>query len=106
IENIAYDGGSLSAQDVQDMLLVPTTSSDTLIGYYTNEVIDGLDGNDSISGLEGDDTLTGGLGNDTLIGGEGNDLYHYNIGDGDDVIQPSDGFIGGLTGSGNNDILA
>jgi len=73
IDVIEYDGGSLTASGIRDLLLTST------------------DGDDYIEGFETDDTLEGGLGNDTLIGGEGDDLYLYDAGDGDDVIEDSSG---------------
>ena len=46
-------------------------------------------GNDTTMG-DGDDVLAGGLGNDMLVGGEVMTV-HFNLGDGQDVIDDSDG---------------
>ncbi|WP_200962351.1 hypothetical protein, partial [Pseudovibrio sp. POLY-S9] len=70
---------------------------DYLRGDGQDDVLNGGAGNDELSGGKGDDTLTGGIGADDLFGGEGNDVYHYNLGDGDDVI--SDGGITERTNS-------
>ena len=60
--------------------------ADFVDGGLGNDTISGGDDNDRLLGSEGDDVLTGGSGNDALTGGTGADLYHYSIGDGDDVI--------------------
>ena len=60
-------------------------------------------GNDLIEGFSTADVLAGGTGNDTLIGRGGADVYHFAIGDGQDMIIESDGqanrliFAAGIT---------
>jgi Ca2+-binding RTX toxin-like protein len=44
-----------------------------------------------LSGGGGNDTLRGGFGNDTLNGGNGNDTYLFGRGEGQDVVQDSNG---------------
>jgi Ca2+-binding RTX toxin-like protein len=46
--------------------------------------------NDNVLGLATDDSLFGDEGSDLLIGGEGNDTYHFNRGDGSDIILDID----------------
>ena len=71
---------------------------DDLFGGEGNDILNGDDGadyllgqagNDIINGGNGNDVITGGTGDDTLNGGRGNDVYHFNRGDGHDVIDES-----------------
>ena len=72
------DGGvDTLAGDAGDDVLYGGEGADTLTG--------GVD-QDRLYGEEGNDTLTGGTGDDYLYGGAGNDSYHFNLGDGLDVI--------------------
>lgn len=59
-------------------------AQDALLGYDTNDLIQGLLGNDMLSGQDGDDVLEGGFGNDFLQGGQGADTLLG--GDGADII--------------------
>ncbi|WP_411845742.1 calcium-binding protein [Roseibacillus persicicus] len=90
-----------------DGSILATPGDDVLLGSDRDDVISGGNGNDHLSGgfrddrLEGDagdDELYGENGNDILIGGPGDDLlngssgsdeYHWNWGDGQDVISDS-----------------
>ena len=70
VENFEFaDGTVLSKTDVQNILLTPTDGDDTIVGFWTSDI------------------LAGGLGNDLLQGGRGNDGYLYNVGDGHDTIS-------------------
>lgn len=51
-----------------------------------NDTVYGGNGDDDISGGYGDDDITGGGGNDNIRGEVGSNVYHYALGDGDDVI--------------------
>lgn len=64
---------------------------DTLIGGIGADSLNGGEGNDTLIGGEGADTLVGGFGNDLYKGGEGSDVYLHSKGDGNDVIDDSDG---------------
>ena len=90
--------------------------NDKLYGEAGNDIIYGDDGDDYIDGGTGNDTLYGGDGNDTIYSGSstnsgqvavgdsiwggkgddkiygaaGNDNYHYNFGDGNDVVTEID----------------
>ncbi len=55
------------------LLVVGTSTSDTIKGTSLADHYNGLGGNDVISGLAGDDTLIGGAGSDTIYGGAGAD---------------------------------
>ena len=59
---------------------------DYLIGDEGNDKLFGDDGNDIILGGVGNDEITGGKNSDILEGSVGDDIYHYNIGDGSDLI--------------------
>jgi Ca2+-binding RTX toxin-like protein len=71
------------------------SGNDTLSGGAGNDLLQGMSGNDTLSGdagndllqgMSGDDELSGGAGNDNLEGGTGSDIYHFGLGDGQDVI--------------------
>jgi Ca2+-binding RTX toxin-like protein len=53
----------------------------------------GTPGNDTIIGFSSPDTIRGGLGDDALQGGDGGDTYLFDIGDGQDVIRETVGFV-------------
>jgi Ca2+-binding RTX toxin-like protein len=89
IEEIVFGDGTVwTAQDLQNAYFasVITSGNDTIIGFHSNDTIDGGAGNDIIKADVGADTLIGGLGDDDLQGGEGSDTYLYNMGDGHDTI--------------------
>ena len=89
IEEIVFGDGTVwTPEDLQSAYFASaiTSGDDTIIGFHSDDVIDGGAGNDTIKADVGADTLTGGLGDDDLQGGEGADTYIYNLGDGDDVI--------------------
>lgn len=64
---------------------------DTLQGDEGDDVLDGGVGSDILRGGAGDDNLIGGLGNDQLEGGEGDDHYHFAVGDGQDILNDTQG---------------
>ena len=75
IESFTFaDGSSLTASeiDLQVLTALSTSGNDTIVGYNT------------------DDKLDGGLGNDTLKGGYGNDTYVFGRGYGQDTIDDND----------------
>ncbi|WDE02581.1 calcium-binding protein [Thalassomonas actiniarum] len=59
---------------------------DELYVYSGANTLNGGEGNDELYGGFGADTLTGGEGYDELYGGSGDDIYHFNLGDGHDII--------------------
>lgn len=64
--------------------------ADTLNGGADDNKLYGGTGADTLMGGSGDDYLSGGKGSDLLKGGIGNDRYHFNRGDGNDIIDQSD----------------
>lgn len=89
----------------------PTANDDTLVGYYSNDRLNGLAGNDTLRGEAGDDVLGGGAGRDTLDGGNGNDQLAGGLGNdtlaggsGDDVLI-GDAGLDQLTGGSGDDIF-
>ncbi|WP_306030727.1 calcium-binding protein, partial [Stappia sp. MMSF_3263] len=69
IENFVFpDGVTMSAGDIQDLLLQSTAGDDTLYGFFRDDILDG------------------GAGNDLLNGGDRNDTYVFGLGYGHDVI--------------------
>ncbi|TNC95241.1 MAG: hypothetical protein FD121_1427 [Gallionellaceae bacterium] len=98
IQSFSFADGTMLTYD--QMLgrgfdLYGTGGNDTLSGTNLTDRMVGGAGDDVLNGGAGDDVLEGGAGNDTLIGGSGNDTYHFNLGDGADVIV--DGTEGGIS---------
>lgn len=90
IDNVqAYVSYTLG-NDVENLQLMGIGLLDGT-GNSLNNLLLGNTGSNVLSGLAGNDVLIGGKGNDTLIGGSGNDHYEYNLGDGFDSIQDSEG---------------
>jgi Ca2+-binding RTX toxin-like protein len=69
-------------------------------GDNRTNILYGNGGNDKLSGLAGNDVFYGGTGNDSLAGGVGDDTYHFQRGDGADLIYDAEGK------AGNRDTLA
>ncbi|MEW6761737.1 MAG: calcium-binding protein [Pseudomonadota bacterium] len=69
IEEIRFAGGAVwDRATVMAMVIQPTAGSDTIVGYHTNDVLDGGAGNDWLDGRGGSDTYHFGRlsGNDTI----------------------------------------
>jgi|GEM_PF-914767 len=64
---------------------------DQLWGQAGNDTLNGDAGDDVLRGGNDNDTLTGGLGYDLLYGNAGNDTYRFNLGDGHDYIEDTEG---------------
>ncbi len=79
--NDALDGGD------GDDDLYGGAGNDTLSGGAGVDYLLGGAGDDTLNGGAGNDVLSGGAGNDRLNGGLGNDIYHFNRGDGQDLID-------------------
>lgn len=94
IEAVQFsDGTTWTHADLMAKVLVPTSGNDTLYGSFAAETISSGAGNDTIVAREGDDILTGGTGNDNITGGDGNDIYHFALGDGQDIITDYTGNV-------------
>ena len=101
IDRITFEDGTvLSLSDITAALIKPTAGNDHLIGYATDDIINGLDGDDVIYGAAGNDILNGGNGNDDLQGGNGNDTLIG--GAGDDILYGGDDNDILMGGSGND----
>jgi Ca2+-binding RTX toxin-like protein len=70
------DGSLLSKEDVQQIILAPTSGADHMVGFMTP------------------DTLDGGAGNDLLEGGDSGDTYLFGLGYGQDEIRETVGEAG------------
>ncbi|MDZ7920676.1 calcium-binding protein [Rhodoferax sp.] len=79
--NDALDGG-----EGEDDLF-GGAGNDTLNGGADVDYLMGGAGDDTIHGGAGNDVLSGGIGNDWLNGGLGDDVYHFNRGDGQDIVD-------------------
>ncbi len=76
IEQYVFADGTIwTAQDVREALIVGTDGNDTLVGFFTPDVMDG------------------GLGNDQLDGGDNADTYVFGLGYGQDVIHDSTSIV-------------
>ena len=93
--NVQFDDIYLTASSVENMLplnvINGTQGDDILNGTGLGDEINGLAGDDVLKGEQGNDTLTGGTGEDSILGGDGDDSYHYQLGDGNDVITETEG---------------
>lgn len=70
IEQFVFaDGSVMTKEDMQVELLKGTAGNDHLVGFYTEDVLDG------------------GAGDDLLEGGRGSDIYRHDVGGGHDVIS-------------------
>ncbi|WP_269439351.1 beta strand repeat-containing protein, partial [Ralstonia pseudosolanacearum] len=103
------DGTSWDVAAVKALVQVPTSGTDNLYGYASDDVLNGLDGNDTLRGYGGNDTLRGDAGADTVYGGDGNDSIDggadndYLYGEaGDDALQGSPGNDTLYGGNGND----
>ena len=84
VHNAAYIAAQLGA-------VAGGWANDTMTGTAADDIILGQGGDDVISSLGGNDTLDGGAGNDTLFGGQGSDTYQFIDGDGQDLVEDSEG---------------
>ncbi|MBR1647504.1 MAG: hypothetical protein IJ685_12120 [Selenomonadaceae bacterium] len=79
-----FDGGIFFDEDKTSATLGSSISNYTATDNVTN--IKGNAKANKIYAGDDDTTLTGGKGNDSLWGGDGSDTFHYEKGDGKDVI--------------------
>ena len=70
---------------VKAKVLQTTDGNDNIIGFASDDVINGGDGNDNLYGEDGNDTLNGGDGRDNLYGEAGNDILRGGAGNGDSL---------------------
>ena len=79
---------------VGDDVIDGAAGADLLLGGAGNDTLLGSGGTDNLNETPHADTLSGGTGDDLLRGGGGNDVYHFNLGDGVDVINDEYFFTG------------
>ena len=60
---------------------------DHLLGRTGNDDLDGGGGKDVLASGSGNDTISGGRGADDLTSGSGADVFHFETGDGSDIIR-------------------
>ncbi|NUT68961.1 calcium-binding protein, partial [Pseudomonas corrugata] len=88
LEEIRFaDGAIWRLEQIKAMVGITTPGDDEIHGYASSDNLSGGLGNDKLFGAQGDDVLIGGGGNDYIEGGTGSDVYHFNLGDGRDVIN-------------------
>ncbi|MBT9464373.1 calcium-binding protein [Hydrogenophaga sp.] len=89
VEEVVFaDGTVWDAEAIRSRVLLGEAAAEVLRGFADrDDVIQGGAGNDHLQGLSGNDTLDGGADNDVLEGGRGSDTYHYQLGEGVDVIN-------------------
>lgn len=64
---------------------------ETVHGGTEDDTLRGGSGNDTVFGEGGNDVIYGDLGDDDLRGGPGDDIFKYRLGDGNDVIDDTEG---------------
>lgn len=114
------DGTQWDINAIRNAVLSASSTADNLLGFASDDRIEGNDGNDSISGANGNDVLLGDLGDDQiygdagqdwLYGGNGNDSLAGGIGDDQQYGHEGSDFISGdagddrLFGNEDNDSL-
>ncbi|MDR0775586.1 MAG: putative Ig domain-containing protein [Azonexus sp.] len=80
---LASSGLTIIGSDANDNTITGDNGGNTLIG--------GKGTNDKLTGGSGADIIISGKGNDTLQGNAGNDIYVFSKGDGQDVINDTQG---------------
>ena len=112
IDKVEFSDGTVwTTDDLKSYSLGATDSSDSLDGFATDDVINGMGGSDTIRGYDGDDTLNGGADNDYLFGYDGNDTLNGGAdndtlygGRGEDTLSGGLG-TDNLKGDSGNDYL-
>ncbi len=89
VEQIQFaDGSIMTKAEIQAVLTIGTPADEEVLGFHTNDVLDGGPGNDILRGLDGSDTYLFGR-------GSGNDIIresvqYVNLNDDDRVLFASD----------------
>lgn len=78
-------GSAAALTGLEDLSLTGMANIDAT-GNQVGNILQGNGGNNTLDGRNGNDTLIGGAGSDMLYGGGGHDVYHFNRGDGADII--------------------
>ena len=82
-----YQGNDRLNGENGDDILYGGEGNDTLNGGCGNDHLYGGEGDDTLDGSYGENHLYGGAGNDTFTGIYGSDTYHFEAGDGQDIIE-------------------
>lgn len=91
VNDLAFADGSIYHLSDMPLTLIQTDADETIYATGNGDTIFGMGGNDKIYGSNADEIIIGGTGDDQLEGGYGNDTYIWNLGDGLDTIQDSNG---------------
>ncbi|MBA3588947.1 calcium-binding protein [Methylibium sp.] len=87
-ESVVFRNGTVWTPDqLRALSLQPSATSDTILGYDLDDVINGGAGYDRLYGGRGKDTLNAGPGGGTLTGGAGDDVYVVRGGDGEVFVE-------------------
>ncbi|MBU2588384.1 MAG: hypothetical protein KJ872_09750 [Alphaproteobacteria bacterium] len=89
IEQLQFaDGSIMTKEEIQAVLTVGTPADEEVLGFHTNDVLDGAAGNDILRGLDGSDTYLFGRGSGNDIVRES--VQYVNLDDDDRVLFASD----------------
>ncbi|MEM7212993.1 MAG: calcium-binding protein, partial [Pseudomonadota bacterium] len=91
IETIAFEDGTTWDRTELLSRAMTATEGDDALEILTGSLISGFGGNDVLTGDDAANTLTGDGGNDLLRGLGGDDTYTFDLGDGQDVIEDTQG---------------
>ena len=81
------DFESASGSKTGDDRMLGSDTANTFKSYGGNDKLYGRGGNDKLYGGDGADYFDGGAGADLLYGGDGDDVFHFDHGEGKDVIK-------------------
>ena len=91
IETLEFSDGTIKNLSEMGLTFTQYDSSENITGTAYDDIIYGNGGNDTLNSGNGNDTLSGGTGHDSLNGGAGDDTYIWNLNDGIDTINDSEG---------------
>ncbi|QDQ26991.1 hypothetical protein FNU76_11800 [Chitinimonas arctica] len=86
LEQIVFaDGTVWEIADIKRLVTQGGAGNDSIVGYDSNDQLNGFGGADTLLGNDGDDILSGAEGADSVRGGEGNDVL-FGGADGDKLV--------------------
>ena len=83
IDGFESAGGSKTGADK----MYGTSGANRLKAYGGDDSLWGRSGDDKLYGGSGEDRFDGGHGADQLWGGSGDDIFHFDRGEGDDIVK-------------------
>uniref|UniRef100_UPI0023B2FCD7 calcium-binding protein n=2 Tax=Snodgrassella TaxID=1193515 RepID=UPI0023B2FCD7 len=101
--NFIFEDQTLEPLDINNRITFTQNGDDndnTIVGWWSNDIISGGKGNDTLWGKAGDDILNGDDGDDILNGEDGNDIL--NGGAGNDTLNGGNGYDILIGGTGND----